>query len=190
MAREVDLGKVHGDTPYIGEDGNWWIGDKDTGVAAGSMTNKPFYLRNVFTSGADAYTNLSISFSKINKIAPWLFENYDPSTDIIDISFTISQFPGRGSANSNDSIKATWSWTMPYRVPDGLNFILSDESYSDTTLSMHWKGRFCDTEDSAPDLINSDMFIRATLINNIKYQFCMCIKIIKDAYTDSIITAR
>lgn len=35
MAREVDLGKVHGDTPYIGEDGNWWIGDKNTGVAAG-----------------------------------------------------------------------------------------------------------------------------------------------------------
>ena len=39
----INLGKVTGDdgkdgedglTPYIGDNGNWWIGDKDTGVQA------------------------------------------------------------------------------------------------------------------------------------------------------------
>ena len=147
MAREVDLGKVHGDSPFIGENGNWWIGDKDTGVIAGGgdIAGKPFYLINTFTSGMDTYTNLSVSFLKINKIAPWLFKDYNPSTDIVDMSVTIGQFPSMGSANSNDSITASWQWAMPYRVPDGLNFILSDEFYSDTTLSMNWKGLLCNT---------------------------------------------
>lgn len=32
---DIDLGKVQGDSPYIGANGNWWIGDTDTGVCAG-----------------------------------------------------------------------------------------------------------------------------------------------------------
>lgn len=29
---------IKGLTPYIGENGNWWIGDEDTGVAAEGKT--------------------------------------------------------------------------------------------------------------------------------------------------------
>ena len=28
------IGNIHGETPYIGENGNWWIGEEDTGVFA------------------------------------------------------------------------------------------------------------------------------------------------------------
>ena len=35
MAQTLDLGKVVADTPYIGENGYWFIGETDTGVPAG-----------------------------------------------------------------------------------------------------------------------------------------------------------
>lgn len=40
MAKKI-LGKVRGDngvTPHIGENGNWFIGDRDTGQPAGGIT--------------------------------------------------------------------------------------------------------------------------------------------------------
>ena len=40
MGREGQPGK-DGDTPYIGENGNWWIGNKDTGVKAQGSQGNP-----------------------------------------------------------------------------------------------------------------------------------------------------
>ena len=34
MSREIKLGKVVGATPHIGDNGNWFIEDKDTNVRA------------------------------------------------------------------------------------------------------------------------------------------------------------
>ena len=51
---DADAGKFDGETPYIGENGNWWIGDKDTEVYAGGDApyigeNKHWYVGNTDT---------------------------------------------------------------------------------------------------------------------------------------------
>lgn len=35
LKADFDAGKYNGLTPYVGENGNWWIGGKDTGMSAG-----------------------------------------------------------------------------------------------------------------------------------------------------------
>ena len=35
VREDADSGAFDGETPFIGDNGNWWIGDKDTGVYAG-----------------------------------------------------------------------------------------------------------------------------------------------------------
>lgn len=38
VREDADEGKFDGETPYIGENGNWWIGGEDTGVYSGGDT--------------------------------------------------------------------------------------------------------------------------------------------------------
>ena len=40
VREDADEGKFDGETPYIGENGNWWIGGEDTGVYSGG--NAPY----------------------------------------------------------------------------------------------------------------------------------------------------
>lgn len=37
----VDIPAIRGTSPHIGENGNWWIGNTDTGVSAHGMPVKP-----------------------------------------------------------------------------------------------------------------------------------------------------
>lgn len=51
---DADAGKFDGKTPYIGVNGNWWVGDKDTEVYAGGDApyigeNKHWYVGNTDT---------------------------------------------------------------------------------------------------------------------------------------------
>lgn len=68
VREDADSGAFDGETPYIGDNGNWWIGDKDTGVHAGGDapyigTNGNWYVGNTDTevpatgaAGKDGYS--------------------------------------------------------------------------------------------------------------------------------------
>lgn len=57
------IGNIHGETPYIGENGNWWIGDKDTGtpVAGDLPLSKGAGKNSVVIAEGDAIGDNSIA---------------------------------------------------------------------------------------------------------------------------------
>lgn len=153
MAREVDLGKVHGDTPYIGEDGNWWIGDKNTGVMAESSEKKAIIHQEIKIT-SNNYSNRKFSFTIANLMTRTdIFTDFDVSNDLLEVSISIN--PSRrpnsaGSPESTENIEAVGS--MIYSNNSILGIKLFDGSYYNS-LNEHWIGKINEIASNVSDII-------------------------------------
>ena len=71
MARTL-IGNVKGPpgnkgiTPHIGENGNWWIGETDTGIAATGSDGRTVYVSSVEDMGT--YTRIGLEESKTGAV--------------------------------------------------------------------------------------------------------------------------
>lgn len=135
MAREVDLGKVHGDTPYIGEDGNWWIGDKNTGVTAGNAnSSKSFCTYSHFDPGTTSY-NIALKFSKVDDICQMFGSDFDNDANFLKITISIIA--------TNHRFYPGASTTCSVRIDsaDKTTGKISEGTYEDGMINIQWIGQ-------------------------------------------------
>jgi hypothetical protein len=120
---KVNLGKVvgkDGETPYIGNNGNWWIGDRYLGVSA---TTGPDFYRHIisFTTSAvrrAAYINIE-------------FISQQSTEYTLDTLTTYLKSQGMSSENWNNAVFNRGVIAFP---ANGI-LVYTDEDYSQTHLS-------------------------------------------------------
>lgn len=87
LATLEDL-EAGGSIPHIGDNGNWWIGDEDTGVSA-TVTNKPLTFGGAASGTYDGSSNVYVNIPKGGNASVW---NYERTLTTEAEAFTVS-FP-------------------------------------------------------------------------------------------------
>lgn len=121
------LSGADGITPHIGENGHWFIGETDTGVIAGGLTEIPMATTNTL-GGIKVGANLQISEDgTLSAIDSTDLTNYATKTDVENAIDEIV-IPTKVSELTNDSgFITTYTETDPLYTADKANIALKAE---------------------------------------------------------------
>ncbi len=116
--------REYGKTPFIGENGNWWIGDEDTGIFAGEINKTADFIYQINEDGTgyiirgmnSVYSNDVVIPSEVRGLPVVGIDNYAfyGCSRLTDIYFTGTEEQWNAIEKGTDWDDGTGDYTVHY----------------------------------------------------------------------------